>query len=272
MEFEPIGERHAIQNVIFTLVFDEPFTELDIGRISQGSLTTWRPFLPKEERPQIFQMSFGEPPTGTKTPPPPASINYSRMNPNGNMGWQLSFDQNQVSVVCSSYTRWDSVWGTAKSLLQDALTVVANDKRKLTHLSLQISDSFVWKGNPADMSADKLFKTDGDFFPKTVSNFGPFWHLHNGYFQQIDFENGEPLNNTRTLNRIHIDSVNQNDRSFVGVNHTLRTDITLPSLVVAKAADMDYLEVVFSKLHTMNKDALAGLLTDDMQGKISLNA
>ena len=121
------------------------------------------------------------------------------------------------------------------------------------------------------MSADKLFQTEGDFFPRTVVDFGPYWHLHNGYFQKINFSSSGPLSNAKTLNRIHIDANTQNDRNLVAINHTLRTDSTLPTLEVSESTETDYLDVVFSKLHSLNKEALAGLLTDEIQARIHLN-
>lgn len=271
MAFEPIGERHAIQNVTFTLVFDEEFTETDIGRISQGA-SSWNSFLPKQERAQFIQMVFGEQPAGAPPPPPPpVGIQYSRMNADGTNGWQLSFNQNQISVHCSTYTRWETVWGSAKSVLQDALKIISNESRNLLHLNLQIIDVFEWNANPADMSANQLFQTDGDFFPKTVDDFGPYWHLHNGYFQKGDFDTDGPLSDARTLNRVHIDTNNQNGRSSIIINHALRTDISIPTLVVSETSETDYLDVVFSKLHSLNKQALVGLLTKDMQARIQLN-
>jgi len=268
--FEPIGERHAIQNVTFTLMFDEAFTETDIGRISQGA-SSWISFLPKEERAQFVQMVFGEPPTGVTPPPPPVGIRYSRMNPDGTNDWLLSFNENQVSIQCFTYTRWDTVWGSAKSVLHDALKVISNGNRNLLHMNLQIIDVFEWTGNPADMSADKLFQTNGDFFPRTVDDFGSYWHLHNGYFQEIKFLSKGPLSKARTLNRIHVDAHTQNDRNLVIIDHALRTDTPLPTSAVADISETDYLDVVFSKLHTLNKLALAGLLTDEIQARIHLN-
>ena len=270
MSFEPIGEIHAIQDVVFTLVFSSHFTETDIGGIMQEK-TKWSEFLPKEERSQVSSIVFGQPPPGG-LPEIVSPLTYSRMKTDGNVGWQLRISDNQISIICSTYTRWDDVWGSAKAILINVMNAV--QKMKLSHLNLQTRDVFEWKGAPEDMSAEKLFQIDGDFFPNTAKNFGQFWHLHNGYFKKETFDEIASLKNVRILDRTHIDAVNQNSRSFAIIDHSLRSDLSAPVLVstIVNMTEGDYLNVIFTKMHETNKSTVTGLLVEDMQKRIGINA
>lgn len=275
MTFEPIGENHAIQDVGFTLIFDTNFTETDMGRISQAG-SAWAEFLPKEERTQIFGFSIGKPvdSMGMPLPPPVAPIMFSRINIDGNLGWQLMFSDNQISIRCAVYTRWNDVWGSAKTILLNAISAISEEGRNLKNLNLQTRDVFEWKGNIDELSPEMLFKIDGEFFPQTARNFGKNWHLHNGYFENKTFGGIESLKNISTLNRTHIDSVTQRDRQLVIIDHVLRADLddALPTTTIASEADNDYLNVIFTEMHSMNKRTIAGLINDSMQERISLNA
>lgn len=263
MPFEPIGERHAIQEVVFIVGFARDFTPDEVERVvARHSL--WKSDLPKLERMNVIQIAFGnEPPDQAPSLAGPAV--FKSFKRDGSLDWQLQVRDSWLAVNCLSYSRWDAVARQAKSLLEKVLGLLIDESNRLSHISLQYIDTFVWNGDAQEYDIDLLINRSSGFYADGFRPASKSWHYHQGEFE---FPDAEPTH--RILKRIHLDATEDEESAKVKIDTVLRTDFkngVLPTIEGVRGL----VDRTFNNLHTKNKAILATLINQDAQDKISLN-
>lgn len=261
MAFSPKNGDHAIVEAVFGLAFSRPFTPAEIDRIiSRREL--WRDELPKMARTSQFDIIVGEGPV-TIPPPGGGGVTFERVNPDGTLNWRLRVDQSVILVNCLEYTRWSDVWPRAKRYFEEVCRAADATDLRLTSLLLQYVDVFGWDGDPEDYDASMLVDASTGFVPSSVLKRGSFWHLHQGWFDQV------PAG--RRLERVHIDAVHdENDRPIVKIDSFLQLSMTEQRNVVTYFDDAT-LETIFSELHLRGKQLFREIIRDEVCQEIGLN-
>lgn len=263
MPFKPIGERHAIQEVVFIVGFARNFTPDEVERVvAHHSL--WKSDLPKLERLNVIQIAFGnEPPD--QAPPLAGPAVFKSFKRDGSLDWQLQVRDSWLAVNCLSYSRWDAVSRQAKSLLEKVMGLVIDESNLLSHISLQYIDTFVWNGDAQEYDIDLLVNRSSGFYADGFRPASKSWHYHQGEFE---FPDVEPTH--RILKRIHLDATEDETGAKIKIDTVLRTDFkngVLPTIEGVRGL----VDQTFNKLHAKNKTILATLINQDAQDKISLN-
>lgn len=265
MPFKPIGERHAIEEVVFLVAFSRAFSAIEIDRVVEKH-ELWKSELPKLARPQVIQVSFGvesDPDVGP--PPPVAPAAFQSFKRDGSLDWQVKVENNLLSVNCLTYSRWDAVSRQARSLLEKIIPLLADQTNRALSVGLQYIDTFLWSGDLEAYNADGLFNRKSGFFSDKFMPVGPYWHFHQGEYDYID--ESPPK---RILERVHLDAVMADNLPRVRIDTMLRSDFAAGS----DAADKSFRDEVFKELedlHIRNKKVLATVISEELQNKISLN-
>lgn len=265
MPFKPIGERHAIEEVVFLIAFSRAFSAIEIGRVVEKH-ELWKSELPKLTRPQIIQLAFGpenEPDVGP--PPPVAPAAFQSFKRDGSIDWQFKVEDNLLSVNCLTYSRWDAVSRQARSLLDKVLPIVLDQSNRASSVGLQYIDTFLWGGDLEAYKADELFNKKSGFFPEKFRPVGPYWHFHQGEYDYLDQTPPK-----RILERVHLDAVMADNIPNVRIDTMLRSDFAGGADATAKTFKNEIFEE-FEALHVRNKAVLATVISEELQDQISLN-
>lgn len=268
MGFRPLGDRHAIQEVVFILTFARPLNALEIEKFA-SSHDLWKAELPKSLRPEVFQVFLGPTgPEGIPPPPPPTSISpviFQSFRRDGTLEWQMQANQNWLAVNCLSYSRWDAISKQAISLLVKGLASFQTDELPILGMTLQYIDTFVWEGDLNTYSCSSLLNQNSKLLPSAFHPDGPVWHFHSGGYDL----SGIAETGRRLMRRIHIDSL------IEGPSSVTRMDISLTSDFLTKAGELqaitiDKIYAEMNWLHDENKKLLAEIISNDMQQRIAL--
>lgn len=274
MPFEPIHERHAIQEVVFVLNMGRPFTPDEIGRVVARH-DLWKADLPKLSRPGVFQINLGAGAIAGGSDMallpflPFAPAIFEAIKRDGSVDWRLRIDADWIGVNCLTYTRWNEIWPRARALLSQASQLAWGDGNALSGVALQYIDAFKWEGDANAYSVDELLRRDTRYVPSGLRGRGPLWHLHQGWMRH----DGLPAPG-RLLERVHLDAVEQEGQFLVKMDTTLRLELDprLASHEEAFGGDRGFVDSVFDELHATDKVLVGSYLTDEMVARIALNA
>lgn len=261
MAFEPASGDHAIIEVVFGIALSRPFSPNEIDRVAK-SHGRWKAELPRLSRMGSVPFFVGEMPAHSGIQIPASSgISFERIKPDGTLDWRILVENSNVFVNCLSYTRWSEIWPRARDYLIDVINIAEASDCLIAGNTLQYIDLFRWQGNVNDYRADAIIKL-GDHVPRSIIDKGPFWHLHQGWF--------EPADNGRILERAQIDAFSEDGMPVVKIDaymqHQLASFYTL-----SEAVDNGWFVTTFEEMHEKNKKLLRSFLNDDIAGRIKLD-
>ena len=268
MGFRPLGDRHAIQEVVFILNFARPIDASEMDRFFE-SHELWKAELPKSVRPNVFQVFLGpEGANGAPPPPPPATIApaiFQSFRRDGALEWQMQANQNWLAVNCLFYSRWDAVSKQALNLLDRGLQSLQSEGLSVVSVTLQYIDTFVWEGSLLDYDSKGLLNPNSRMLPKEFNPDGPAWHFHSGAFDLSETKNSR----RRLMRRIHIDSQVEGATSVSRLDISLTSDF-LDGVGGLKPIAFDEITSEMEWLHEENKKLLSEIISEDMQHRIAL--
>jgi uncharacterized protein (TIGR04255 family) len=269
MGFRPLGERHAIQEVVFILNFARPIDASEMGRFFE-SHDLWKAELPKSVRPNVFQVFLGpEGVNGAPPPPPPpatiAPVIFQSFRRDGALEWQMQANQNWLAVNCLSYSRWDAVSKQALNLLDSGVKSFQSESLPVVSVTLQYIDTFVWEGSLSDYDSKGLLNPKSKMLPREFNPDGPAWHFHSGAFDLSETKDSR----RRLMRRIHIDSQVEGPTSVSRLDISLTSDF-LDDVGRLKSIASEEITSEMEWLHEENKKLLSGIISEDMQKRIAL--
>ena len=263
MDFRPISGEHSVQSAVFTVFFDGAVHPSAVQYLQTRSDLLRD--LPAVQQPQAIEMLM----TGTAPVSRPLSgVQLSHLRPDGSAAWALRLVGNELSVECTRYTRWRTVWKAAQAYLMAGLEAAGTRKengRKVAVLGHNVLDVFVAQADPYNLST--LLKPSDLVAPK-IFVAGSTWHNHVGWF--------EPLNagNVAWLIQVNIDAVRgppgplpAQTELRVQIMHNQELRFTAPVAIDELTGELD---ARMNKLHLMNKHILSELLTAEMARQIGL--
>lgn len=290
MPFRPLNDSHALQEVAFALILGRSLDRAEIEAVTSAH-NRWQKELPKIAPIFEQQVTFagletqsalanlpGLPiPPGLQLPSMAGSVAlkgvvFDAIKRDGSLDWRLRADGEMLGVNCLSYTRWHDVWANARNLLSQACSIVMKPNLPVAGAALQCIDVFLWEGDSAEYRADQLFRMDADYFPRSIRDHGPLWHMHQGWFRH----EGLPFAGRR-LEKIHIDAVEGTFGGAKGysvkIDITLRYDLETPlnSYAALFEGERAFIDIVFNDMHEQNKRFVSEILTEDVQRRIGLH-
>lgn len=269
--FHPRHENHAITEVAFAVSHERVISDSELRDIVDAH-DCWRDELPKMEKIIGSSLSVGP---ATQLKPIEnqlKGVSFGAVKRDGSIDWMVRFVDQLITVNCGSYTRWANVWPTARKYLLRAKESLRARDNNIVAIGLQYVDEFVWKGKLEDYNLDGLFKEGSEYFPQSLRDKGPLWHLHQGWFVKSDADIHLP---GRRLEKIHLDAVEINDQFVTRVDTTLRQDLQDPIESVEQAFGLTgegLIDKIFDRLHLRNKQLIRAYLTPEMAARIKLDA
>ena len=182
--FEPTanGREHSIREAVFSLVLtgypqpEQMRAFLETAREAHGNelpaVVEFQssPMLPLGVIPVQFGLSPG--------------VSLSTFARDGNLGWRLLAQDNQIVVNCLDYEGWEHVWPKVKRYLATGIGALVGPTSAIAGASLQYLNAFQWKGqsdsfpDPASLLRRGAPCIPADFWDKRSSE----WHLQQGWF------------------------------------------------------------------------------------------
>lgn len=268
MAFAPIGERHAIAEVVFALQVSPAITHGDRNNLKEAH-EQWK-FLPRIVEPAMLAVDMSNP--GEQPPPPPVPpLDFVRHKSDGSLDWRLRVLGGTILVNCLAYTRWPHVWKQARTLFA-AVSEVLPETTLIESVYLQYVNVFTWDGTTEGYDSRALLDEQSACVPASILDRGPHWHLHQGWFSPQP----EPPGG-RVLDRMHIDAIDDHaGRHVVKFENLHRFDFErndgFPCVREALSPATTVIDTTFERLHDRAKRSLGDYLTGDIQRSISLHA
>ena len=269
MAYSPVGEKHAINQVIFQFTLDGELKEADLGAV-HAAHARWDTLLPRMVPIETFQF---DPATQRAPVALTSGVAFQRYKTDGTPAWELLFDEDRLTLKCSAYSSWKEISRSVFPVLGSALAAIKSEV-SVKSILYQVIDKFIWDGERSACRPDYLFNLEDDLFPKFSSNYQALWHLNQGYFDPSPAIDIEGIVVDRCLNRISVDSaLRDGGRLTSVVDHLLRVDLD-EQISVSEAKEKELpakIEKVFEILHSDNKNLMKRILVSEMQERISLN-
>lgn len=255
---EPFQGAHAIQNAVFSIEWKEGLSDKEFKGLKteiQTHLQLFKVFQPMKT--MVFNMT-GEAPAhalsedggfvveipGGFAEPPRRVIQISKEG---------------CIVVINDYSRWQTVKPEVLEYLRRLLGSIKT--RKLSAVSLQYTDLFIWKADPDRLKLREIFRDGTPFLAPKVLDLSAMWHCNFGFFEPMeDTELPDRLNNVNVSRGLH------------GDHHAFNIT-TSHRLVLTKwfeTRNLELIETINERFHEANKSILKNLLTSEVCTKINL--
>lgn len=254
----PLNKENAIKVAAFAFELDKEINENTITLIQN---------LYKEDRSFSDSFSIEKPITSVKVQMSEgmqqigSSIisGMSYQSAEDKPDWVLQIQGKTISVNCYSYTRWDEVWGFARTYFEKIIACYTD--YSLVKIVVEYLDEFHIADATNNTWISELFQTSSQYIPNFVYDMDTPWHTHNGFLTEET--------NRRVINLINM--------SFVKINTTagllsMQTQHA-SSLYSAYSLDSKLLERVTEVIehsHEENKRLLNVVLSENMLETIKL--
>jgi len=276
----PVRQNNAIDEMAFAVHFKLPLSGEQLLKDLIDLAAEVSDVLPEYEITNSFTFQLNAQQGSNQTSAKPSGIacyKKSESVPN-RQDWTLRVDGNRIVVACSDYSSWDRVSGQAKELLFKALRKIDVKSNPIVEVVLQCVDKF--ETSDTNVTAADVFDTDSVYLTKhVIENGGSSWHIHQGWFKDIDDIQAKLLNNLNinTHNKQYVENgiiVQGQTINETIVSHLVRVQRAgNPELsdIEELTADGEYLAKAFDAAHDLNKEAIRGLLNNAMLDKIGLS-
>lgn len=268
-EYRPINSNHSIDEVVFVFLFSRPFSEENIQylidieeKITNGKL--------KKEIHQGTEVKVGPQGEIKAQPVKVKSLHFKGVDESNNLEWLIRVESKFISINCLNYSRWENIWEKAFDYFKILTPHLISTDNPIESVSLQYLDRFVYNGKIENYKTTNIFNEGTDYLNRKIAEVGPFWHLHQGWFNK-NIKIG-----SRILNRLNITAAMADKEHHTTVDHnaTIQFDpkITNFKTLFEDVTD-EKLNVVyfFESLHLENKVILRNLLNETMKKEINLN-
>ena len=267
----PVKPDHSINEVVFVLHFSKPLSEEDLEALTQLE-DQLKDELPKMEDKKGTGFSFSSDSQQIEALPSRLmAIAFKRMNDKNEFDWALRAEGNFIAVNCLNYGNgWKEVWPKAKDYLNQAAQKLINTELSVESLALQYIDRFIYEGQIDCYKASTIFDEESEYLNKKVTNVGPYWHIHQGWFDTIK---ELPV---RILNILNITAAVADKEHHTTIDHSatiqFRKKITnYKTLFEDTMKGTTTIDYFFDLLHEENKQVLRDLLNSDRINEIKLN-
>jgi len=265
----PVKPDHSINEVVFVLTFSKPLTEENFNALTQLE-AFFKNDLPKMELQQGAGFRFNtELKEMEPLPSKPIALSFKHYV-DDTFDWALRAEGNFIAVNCLNYNEgWKNIWPKVHRYLNHATQRLVNNELSIEGLSLQYIDRFIYEGQMDCYKTSTVFDEQSEYLNKKITKVGPYWHIHQGWFDGI-----KELS-VRILNILNITAALADKEHHTTIDHSatvqLRQKITnhktlFEDTIQGKIA-IDY---YFNLLHDENKKVLSDLLNEERIEDINL--
>lgn len=276
MPWSPAHEAHAIERVSASIFFSEPVPTKSWSVISakaqavfqNAGFTTVMPSIPSPPPGlgQPFQILIG--PSGVQTSGGEGRIFQVLDGPE--LREEVHLFRDRLVYNATRYAGWASFWGRIESLVvpffEDFIVSVNPSITKLEYW-----DRFNFDGEPDDVNFRELISTKSKFMPSFLAESKNLAHAHVGYFSAA------PVGHKRLVNA-NADAIDLMVPSPDGELKPVRSlglySLVQDQLTPQRGSEIAKAELIstFDELHTILKDVVGDIITNDMADRISLKA
>lgn len=264
--FNPIHEAHAIEQVLFVVQVDRPLNDDELTKVRQVALR----FKTKDELPAITELqgfTFG---IGVGSPSPIQNgFMLYRTWSDGTVEKELRVERNSITFRTLHYSRWANQKEEAKKYFE-AIIPLFSENNRITGISLNYIDKFVWSGDLENCHANFLLRPESDYVCPHIFNAKDLWHSHTGAFIRVD-------NKTKRLLNVNADFLDENQpdgpRRIVIIATVLTDMLNQPGYEpfdMSKANVMMEIEAKLHQLHIFGKEVFSNILNEEMSKRIAL--
>lgn len=269
--FVPVHDAHAIEQLNATVVFARPLSDAEM-RQAVESMSQFEATLPGLG--QIRGMGFSIGPQGVNPIMPnvadaPTGVLRTFTNPKGLVVKELKLERHALTFRTLEYTRWDAVWGEARTYFAGVLPALPSSAL-LSGYALSYSDKFIWRGDPSGMRVGLLLRLESPYISPSTFKADDLWHCHSGKFVRVD----------DTLKRLVVVDCDCVDEADAGPNvRVVRIGTTMTELLnqpgyakvdVPLPEAMSRLDAAFPVLHILLKEVFADVVNDDAAEAVAL--
>lgn len=269
MPFRPVlnDQQHAVVETVFQIGLDRVLTAGEIQSLIDAH-PRWQDDLPRQNRLTAFEFSPANPGAAPLQHEGARGVNFEAIKKDGTLDWRLQAEGNAITVNCLSYSNWAEVWARAKSYLQQAYEIVLGDGKAIRQCVLQYVDVFRWSDDVAQYELSALLNQRSKYLAPKIFGAGPLWHLHQGWFRNIDSPQAG-----RVLERINLDGVQVESAHYnVNIDAYLRLELKEPiSNWDRSVSGSDDIDVIYDWLHLNSKKLVADCLNDEVGNRIGLH-
>lgn len=267
-KIRPIKPNHSINEVVFVVTFSQPLSEKNLQMLLQleDILKEKLPKMDSHQGAEIRVNSKGQiEPQVSKL----SSLTFKRLNIKNELEWLLRIEGNFIAVNCLDYDRWKNIWPMAHEYLKLASQKLISPENPIETLALQYIDRFIFDDQVELYKTSTIFDNESEYLNKKVTKAGPFWHIHQGWF-----DNTKEFN-LRILNRLNITAAMADKEHHTTIDHSatilFKKKITNHKTLFEKSNKgkiaIDY---YFDLLHIDNKRVLKDLLNNERLDDIKL--
>jgi len=265
----PAKPDHSINEVAFVLNFSQPLSENNLSSLKQleDQLKDALPKMDLHEGAGIQIMPDGQMvPQASKL----LSIAFRHFNNKGDFDWALRAEGNLIAVNCLDYKDgWKQIWPKVHEFLKTAAHKLISTENPIESLALQYIDRFIYEGQIEWYKTSTIFDVDSVYLNKKVSTAGPFWHIHQGWF-----DNKKDLS-SRILNRLNITATLADKEHHTTIDHCgtiqfKKKIVNYKTLFDDSINGNIAIDYYFNLLHDENKQVLRKLLNEDRIADIKL--
>jgi uncharacterized protein (TIGR04255 family) len=178
----PINATNAIDAAAFIIIFDRLFTEQEENRLSILQ-SVFKEKLPHFSRTTKVTMTHDTNlPEQSKHVVKEAGCKLQRFEPDGKISWSLNVIENQITVTCQLYDRWDAVWEQTKGYIQETLKLLDMPSLKVQGCVLQVVNRFIEDNTSYDIY--NVFDKKTAYLTTHAEKAGVLWHVHQGWFAE----------------------------------------------------------------------------------------
>lgn len=255
---------NAIDKVAFIFVLTKPFNDISINEIItlyQNDREMVETRLPRMQLQNAITIQVGNQ-TSTPFPVQSASIGgvlFDRLMTNGQQEWFANFANNTIIIGSEQYSRWDQIWSEALEFLKFFLPAL--NEYEIKEIGIEYIDRFNIK-SPELNWKQELFCKDSNLLPKYIWDISDYWHVHQGYFTNID---------NKQLNNVNInyfkDEMKQINNVVIQSHHKILLQNVLSLNDVSSLSDIN---IYMQKNHEDNKRVMCDLLSLELCNEINL--
>lgn len=188
----------------------------------------------------------------------------------GNLREEIAFFRDRIIYSSTRYPGWSEFWSRYRALLGRVIDEYC-EMISVGYVKLEYWDRFNFDGDPAKFNYKGLFNPSSQFIPSFVQQASDLLHAHVGFFAEA------PAGHKRLIN-VNADGVDLNQQIESG-EIVPRRSVGLYSFAQdqlqgdrAHAITPDEINSSFDQLHTILKDVIGDIITQQLADRISLKA
>ncbi len=270
MSWKPITDKHAIERVRFTIVFQEPLTQKTFDELTLSFKETHlkdydlNKHIKGKKLGVTISLSNNMVQNTEQEPENPIHQFQKTANSDEtSVLKRLSIARDEVSFEILNYTRWINFYETVQKLIKQTtdITIKTVD---ISKLSLDYWDKFVFEGDPSNADPRLLLKNLEQHLPENVFTDGELWHLTKGWFKSTDDINDKILVNLNWL------AQNEEEKNTKEIRRTVQIHtLTAFRKIYSENSAGDVVKDT-EKLHNVSKSVFADGLLDEVKMSVGL--